>query len=93
MRKIDFENNEYYHIYNRGVDKRDVFLDGNDYWKFFDCLRDFNNKTYYKERLCTLGISKDNPKELSSFESSFEKNRLKVIHRRGYLKGLTSCIG
>jgi hypothetical protein len=26
MRKVSFVENEYYHIYNRGVDKRDVEL-------------------------------------------------------------------
>ncbi|MDX9848768.1 MAG: hypothetical protein RBT74_17450, partial [Tenuifilaceae bacterium] len=26
MRKTIFANGEYYHIYNRGVDKREVFL-------------------------------------------------------------------
>jgi len=25
MRKTEFANGEYYHIYNRGVDKREVF--------------------------------------------------------------------
>jgi len=57
MRKIIFANGNYYHIYNRGVNKMDVFLDNKDYWKFFDCLRDFNNKTLYDERLNALGLS------------------------------------
>ena len=34
MRKTKFANNEYYHIYNRGVDKRDVFMNDGDYKKF-----------------------------------------------------------
>lgn len=34
MRKIEFANGEFYHIYNRGVDKRDVFLDDIDYHRF-----------------------------------------------------------
>ena len=25
MRAIKFQNNNYYHIYNRGIDKREVF--------------------------------------------------------------------
>lgn len=68
MRKIVFATNEYYHIYNRGVDKRDVFLDEKDYWKFFNDLRDFNNRTYYEERLQALGYSKDIPKEPGSLD-------------------------
>ena len=34
MRKTEFANGEYYHIYNRGVDKREVFLDKKDYERF-----------------------------------------------------------
>lgn len=39
MRKIIFENGEFYHIYNRGVDKRIIFLEPSDYQKFFDNLK------------------------------------------------------
>lgn len=56
MRKIDFTTGEYYHIYNRGIDKQVIFLDENDYWKFFDGLRDLNNKTLYEERMNALGL-------------------------------------
>ncbi len=33
-RKIKLAIGEYYHIYNRGVDKRDVFMDEDDYKRF-----------------------------------------------------------
>ena len=66
MRDIIFENGEYYHIFNRGVDKRETFIDDKDFWKFFDCLRDFNNSTYYLDRLGALGISKNSMRELHS---------------------------
>jgi len=42
MRKIEFANGEYYHIYNRGVDKREVFLDEDDYLRFLTSMREFN---------------------------------------------------
>jgi len=42
MRKIQFQTGEYYHIYNRGVDKRRVFLDKNDYIRFLRSMREFN---------------------------------------------------
>ncbi len=44
MRKTVFANGEYYHIYNRGVDKREVFLDEEDYLRFLTCLREFNRQ-------------------------------------------------
>lgn len=42
MRKIKFSVGEYYHIYNRGVDKRAIFLDENDVSRFFQSMEDFN---------------------------------------------------
>jgi putative transposase len=44
MRKIIFAKDEYYHIYNRGVDKREVFLDTNDYERFFKSTQEFNGE-------------------------------------------------
>jgi putative transposase len=42
MRKVKFIDGEYYHIYNRGVDKRDVFLDEDDYGRFLTSMKEFN---------------------------------------------------
>jgi putative transposase len=42
MRRVKFKNGEYYHIFNRGVDKRKIFLDKYDYIRFLTCLREFN---------------------------------------------------
>jgi len=88
MRNIDFTNGEYYHIYNRGVDKRDVFLDDDDRWKFFDCLRDFNNKTYYEDRLEVLGLSKHSIREFHSEDfkrlGEFLKEQERVVNLVSY---------
>ncbi|HBM45361.1 MAG: Transposase [Parcubacteria group bacterium GW2011_GWF2_38_76] len=43
-RKITFANNEYYHIYNRGVDKRKLFTDKKDFERFLQSIVEFNNK-------------------------------------------------
>jgi len=43
MRKIQFQNGHYYHIYNRGVDKRDIFIDGKDYLRFLRTMRELND--------------------------------------------------
>ena len=42
MRKTKFQNDYYYYIYNRGVDKRDVFMDEKDYLRFLVSMREFN---------------------------------------------------
>jgi len=44
MRKIDFANNEIYHIFNRGVEKRKIFLDDKDYFRFVHDLFEFNDE-------------------------------------------------
>ena len=43
MRKIQFQNEHYYHIYNRGVDKRDIFMDDKDYFRFLRTMRELND--------------------------------------------------
>ncbi len=42
MRDLKFQNGEYYHIYNRGVDKRNIFEDKNDLWRFVKGILIFN---------------------------------------------------
>lgn len=42
MRKVKFANGEYYHIYNRGVDKRDIFTHRYDLERFFQSMGEFN---------------------------------------------------
>ncbi len=42
MRKTQFAPENYYHIYNRGVDKRSIFCDKEDILRFLECMRDFN---------------------------------------------------
>lgn len=43
MRKIRFAEGNIYHLYNRGVDKREIFLDDNDRWRFLQGLFLFND--------------------------------------------------
>ena len=42
MRKVPFVEGEYYHIYNRGVDKRSIFEDRKDLKRFFQSIKEFN---------------------------------------------------
>lgn len=42
MRKFKFVNDEYYHIYNRGVDKRTIFECQEDLDRFFESMKEFN---------------------------------------------------
>ena len=56
MRKVRFIQNNIYHIYNRGVEKRNIFMDNSDYFRFIHDLYEFNDKNpafniYYKTPL------------------------------------------
>jgi putative transposase len=77
MRKVIFANGEYYHVYNRGVDKRDVFLDENDHMRFLKNLREFNNNLIREER---LRMQNDLKSEFDSdTESNSEKQFVEII--------------
>lgn len=63
MRRPQFVKNYVYHVFNRGVDKRNVFLDNQDYYRFIRSLFEFNdedpvlNMNYYFDPK-TMGIGK-----------------------------------
>ena len=42
MKKPVLTTREYYHIYNRGVDRRQIFLDQHDIERFFQSMEEFN---------------------------------------------------
>lgn len=71
MRRIRFETNSLYHIYNRGLDKQKLFNDESDYLRFICGIYYFNDLNFVpnditsKERLQGLTLEKDpNRKEL-----------------------------
>lgn len=43
MKRISFSRNCIYHIYNRGVEKRNTFTEEKDYLRFLSDLQQFNN--------------------------------------------------
>ena len=42
MRNLKFQTGDFYHIYNCGVDKREIFIDKKDYIRFIRSMREFN---------------------------------------------------
>jgi putative transposase len=61
MRKISFANDEFYHVYNRGTDKRTIFLDDQDFNRFLQSMIEFNVSD-------PIG---------SLYQNSFRKNKLR----------------
>ena len=47
MRNIHFAPGEFYHVYNRGVEKRDIFLDDSERWVFLQQLSEFNQLNHH----------------------------------------------
>ncbi len=45
MRRVPFVENEYYHIMNRGVDRRNIFMDEKDVKRFIQDMDEFNTVT------------------------------------------------
>ncbi len=62
MRKEIFSTDNIYHIYNRGVDKRNIFLDDDDYRRFLDFVRvyrfqDLRFRSLQKKKLARLSLA------------------------------------
>ncbi len=51
MKKPQFANGEIYHIYNRGVEKRNIFYDNGDYIRFIHHIYYFNNNNSTSQNL------------------------------------------
>lgn len=60
IRKKPLTEGEYYHVFNRGVEKRRVFMDSDDFARFFQGMSEFNTRE-------PIG---------SIYENSFRKGRL-----------------
>lgn len=74
MKRPQFVTDYFYHIYNRGVEKRDIFLDDADHFRFIRGLYEFNdsNPTALSKMINFRGrsselpeVSEDGPRHLS----------------------------
>ena len=69
MRTIQFANGEFYHIFNRGVDKRVIFTNQREMQRFFQSMCEFNtihpSGGIYAN---TLHLKKINPRSRASSE-------------------------
>ncbi len=45
MRKVKFVNGGYYHIFNKGIDKKEIFINQKDLDRFFQSMSEFNTIT------------------------------------------------
>ena len=89
IRKIAFQNEYFYHIFNRGVDKRRIFNSNHDYTRFMENIRDFNNTLTDAQRkhLKSKSASKSNLSVSDTDESVSDTERW-----RGSVKPLVEII-
>src|SRR3989344_2909250 len=78
MRKQPIVTGEYYHIYNRGVDKRDIFNDKEDLHRFIESICEFNQIDGIGS-IRDLRKSKSESKALHLPISKIEGNRILEI--------------
>ncbi len=76
MRKTQFANNEYYHVFNRGVDKREIFSDYDDLPRFFQSMDEFND-------INPIG---------SIFENSFRKFEKPISKKERLVEFVCYCL-
>src|SRR3989344_9596270 len=63
MKRISFSPGEFYHIYNRGTEKRNIFLSKNDYYRFLLLLYHCNSSKNVVLRLENKNFDLDPQKE------------------------------
>lgn len=84
MRKTEFANEEHYHIFNRGVDKREVFLDASYYQRFLLSM-DLLNDTHDGLMIEWRDYKKSNPKaKLSDFLEPRSRKRDPLVELVAY---------
>jgi putative transposase len=77
QRKNEFAIGEYYHLYNRGVDKRVIFNNPSDYWRFLALLYLGNSQ----KEVCLGDYSKEERQLINLFN---EKNDKKLVSIGAY---------
>ena len=98
MRKVPFVEKEFYHVYNRGVDKRSIFSNKNDLGRFFQSMAEFNTiepigSIYQKSFKKVSGVTKPlvefvayclNPNHFHFILTQVEERGIeKFMHRLG----------
>lgn len=76
--RIYFEKERHYHIYNRGTDKREIFTDKYDVYRFIESIEEFNcvgvnNDIFHSERSRKRQIKRGGCPTPTKYEKSGQK--------------------
>ncbi len=82
IRRQPLITEQIYHIYNRGVDKRDIFIDKNDVYRFVESTKEFNREDKILS-LANLHKPKLNS-QIAALPLSGEENKKPLVEIIGY---------
>lgn len=90
MKKIDkFVNDEYYHIYNRGTDKREIFSRAGDFLRFLKSLKEFNTSTPAWKKEIIRGLTSNDEPFVEIVAFCLNPNHYHLILKQKQEKGIT----
>jgi len=79
MRDPSLVTGGYYHVFNRGVDKRPIFVDSRDYGRFIESLHLFNDQEYQS----VGGDVRSKMRKLARAETGFDR-RIPIVRIIAY---------
>ena len=88
MRRIKFEVGKIYHIFNRGVEKRDIFLSDGDRWRFLQGMYLFNDEGASTNLLYRL----EQAKQKMHFGILKEYMKQKKAERKPLVRIMADCL-
>jgi len=105
IRKIPLVSNEIYHVYNRGVEHRPIFLSKRDYERAFESLTfyQFQNFPYSFSHVIRLPkqereeilskLSNKSPRLVDILCFSFMPNHIHLLLKQVIDNGISKCVG
>lgn len=90
QRRENIATGEYYHIFNRGVDKRQIFDDNKDYSRFLDCLIFFNTENSIEMRSENKIYPSDEERLVDIIAYCLNPNHFHLILKENKENGLTT---
>lgn len=88
MRKIKFVVGKIYHVFNRGVEKRSIFLNDSDKWRFLQGMYLFNDESSTSNLLFRL----ERDKGAANFKTIKEFIRENPAQRKPLVKIMADCL-
>ena len=93
MVKPNFYTNEYYHIYNRGNNKRNVFLESLDFSRFMDSIIQFNSEepigSIYQNSFRDKSLRSSTPKLVEIICYCLNPNHFHLLLKQLVNKGIS----